>query len=139
MLTLNVSKTNYMVMNNRGKKVADAECNIEIYGKIIERISQCKFDNKLTWKCHIDYICPSVPLSRCITRFLIHTSLTVLIYVVRWQDGVLLWKCVLWYIQCFMTDSGRRDHIDHISAGWHPWGILFMHTLKMADIKISVL
>ena len=62
MLTLNVSKTNYMVMNNRGKKVADAECNIEIYGKIIERISQCKFDNKLTWKCHIDYICPSVPL-----------------------------------------------------------------------------
>ena len=35
----------------------------------------------------------------------------------RWQDGVLLWKCVLWYIQCFMTDSGRRDHRDHISAG----------------------
>ena len=20
----------------------------------------------------------------------------------------------LWYIQCFMTDSGRRDHRDHI-------------------------
>ena len=36
----------------------------------------------------------------------------------NWQGGVLLWKCVLWYIQCFMTDSGRRDHRDHISAGW---------------------
>ena len=35
--------------------------------------------------------------------------------IFRWQDGVLLWKCVLWYIQCFMTDSGRRDHRDHIS------------------------
>ena len=43
MLTLNVSKTNYMIVCNRGKKVADAECNIEIDGKIIERISQCKY------------------------------------------------------------------------------------------------
>ena len=43
MLTLNVSKTNYMIVCNRGKKVADAECNSEIDGKIIERISQCKF------------------------------------------------------------------------------------------------
>ena len=65
MPTLNVSKTNYMIMYNRGKKVADAECNIEIDGKIIERISQCKFlglivDDKLTWKCHIDYICSKV-------------------------------------------------------------------------------
>ena len=56
-LTRNVSKTNYMIMCNRGNKVADAECNIEIDGKIIERISQCKFlglivDDKLTWKCH---------------------------------------------------------------------------------------
>ena len=62
---LNVSKTNYMIMCNRGKKVADAVCNIEIDGKIIERISQCKFlglivDDKLTWKCHIDYICSKV-------------------------------------------------------------------------------
>ena len=41
------------------------ECNIEIDGQIIERISQCKFvglivDDKLTWKCHIDYICSKV-------------------------------------------------------------------------------
>ena len=58
MLTLNVSKTNYMIMCNRGKKVADAECNNEVDGKIFERVSQCKFlglivDGKLTWKCHI--------------------------------------------------------------------------------------
>ena len=33
LLTLNVSKTNYMIMCNRGKNVADAECNIEIAGK----------------------------------------------------------------------------------------------------------
>ena len=41
-------------MCNRGKKVADAECNIEIDGNIIKRISQCKLclglvvDDKLT-------------------------------------------------------------------------------------------
>ena len=66
MLTLNVSKTNNMIMCNRGKKVADAECNIEIDEQIIERILQCKFvglivDDKLTWKCHIAYyICSKV-------------------------------------------------------------------------------
>ena len=65
MLTLNISKTNYMIMCKRGKKVADAECNIKINRKIIELISQCKFvglivDDKLTWKCHIDYMCSKV-------------------------------------------------------------------------------
>ena len=65
MLTLNVSKTNYMIMCSRGKMIADTECKIEIDGKIIERVAQCKFlglivDDKLTWKCHIDYICGKV-------------------------------------------------------------------------------
>ena len=32
MLTLNVSKTNYMIMCNRGKMIADTECNIGIDG-----------------------------------------------------------------------------------------------------------
>ena len=43
MITLNVSKTNYMIMCSRGKMIADTEYNIEIDGKIIERVAQCKF------------------------------------------------------------------------------------------------
>jgi hypothetical protein len=65
MLTLNISKTNYMIMCSRGKKVDDFECNMEIDGKLIECKAQCKFlglivDDKLTWKYHIDYICNKV-------------------------------------------------------------------------------
>ena len=61
MLTLNVSKTNYMIMWGRGKMIADIECSIEIDGKIIKRVAQFTFlrlivDDKLTWKCHVDYI-----------------------------------------------------------------------------------
>ncbi len=65
MLSLNVSKTNYMIMCSRGKKFADFECNINVDGKLIDRVTQCKFlglivDDKLTWKYHADYICNKV-------------------------------------------------------------------------------
>ena len=54
-----------MIMCSSGKMIADTECNIEIDGKIIELVAQCKFlglivDDKLTWKCQIDYICGKV-------------------------------------------------------------------------------
>ena len=43
MFLLRNKSIQYNKICNRGKKVADAECNIQIDGKIIERISQCKF------------------------------------------------------------------------------------------------
>ena len=64
-------------MSNRGKMIADTECNIEIDGKIIERIAQCIFlgfivDDKLIWKCHIDYIISLIDVYRSHTQLHIH-------------------------------------------------------------------
>ena len=60
-LTLNLSKTNFMVMTTQGKRFNDDECNIIVDNVIIERVTNCKFlgvvlDDKFTWKLHIDHI-----------------------------------------------------------------------------------
>ncbi len=61
MLTINVSKTNYMIMTAQGKRIDDQECNITVGGSILNRVSQTTFlgfvlDDKLTWKNHINHI-----------------------------------------------------------------------------------
>ncbi len=54
MLTLNVSKTNYMIMASQGKKFNNEECEITIDEVLIKHVNDMKFlgiilDNKLTW------------------------------------------------------------------------------------------
>jgi hypothetical protein len=61
MLTINVSKTNYMIMTAHDKKIDDQEYRITVNGSIAKRVSQTAFleivlDDKLTWKNHINYI-----------------------------------------------------------------------------------
>ena len=61
MLTINVSKTNYMIMTAQGKRIDDQECAITVNGSIAKRVSQIQFlgivlDDKLTWKNHINHI-----------------------------------------------------------------------------------
>ena len=67
-LSLNVSKTNYMIMTPSAKDV-DADISITLNGLNIERVSETKFlgvilDSKLTFKSHIDYI--SNKIAKCI-------------------------------------------------------------------------
>ena len=55
-LSLNLSKTNFMVFSNR--KVENCEINFKIENIMISRVFECKFlgvliDSKLTWKNHI--------------------------------------------------------------------------------------
>ena len=57
-LSLNVSKTHYMVCAPKNKHVDDL--NIKIQNTNIERVSVTKFigvmiDAQLSWKCHIEY------------------------------------------------------------------------------------
>ena len=61
MLTINVSKTNYMIVTAQGKRIDDQECAITVNGTIAKRVSQTTFlgivlDDKLTWKNHINHI-----------------------------------------------------------------------------------
>ena len=65
MLTLNASKSNYMIMSGQGKRYDDKNCNIFIDNTRIIRVQKLKFlgiilDDKLTWKLHIDHISSKV-------------------------------------------------------------------------------
>ncbi len=64
-LSLNISKTNYMIMSSQGKRYSPENCTICIDDNIIERVNNTKFlgviiDDKLTWKLHVEYICNKV-------------------------------------------------------------------------------
>jgi len=68
-LTLNISKTKYMVMCSPGKKVDPQNCNITVNNSILERVKNIKFlgvvlDQNCTWKDHIDYIAKKI--SKCL-------------------------------------------------------------------------
>ena len=59
-LSLNISKTNYMLFSNRKYIKSDA-IDLKIDKSIINRVSECKFlgtiiDENLTWKPHINLI-----------------------------------------------------------------------------------
>ena len=65
-LSLNVSKTHYMIFTPRNKIVHDID--VKIHGVSVERVYATKFlgviiDSKLTWKPHVEYICKK--LSKC--------------------------------------------------------------------------
>ena len=92
-LSLNVSKTHYMVFSTRNKQVEDM--NINIRDALIDRVKHTKFlgvliDEKLNWKAHIDHViknclkpqvfssklencCLKIVLKRCIIHLLILT------------------------------------------------------------------
>ena len=58
-LSLNVSKTNYMVFTNRRKNV---KCPLKINGTEIEKVTISKFlgvyiVEKLSWKAHLEKVC----------------------------------------------------------------------------------
>ena len=68
-LSLNIDKTNYMIMSAPRSKIKTDECNIMIDGKNIVRVPRTKFlgiilDENMSWKYHIEYICNKV--SKCI-------------------------------------------------------------------------
>ena len=65
-LSLNVSKTHYMIFSSRNANIPDID--IRIRNAMIDRVSHTKFlgvqiDEKLTWKHHINYI--NKKLSKC--------------------------------------------------------------------------
>ena len=66
-LSLNVSKTHYILFTPRNKQVENL--NIKIQNTNIERVSVTKFlgvmiDAHLSWKCHIKYTCQKI--SKCL-------------------------------------------------------------------------
>jgi hypothetical protein len=85
-LSINVSKTQYIVFHSRGKEIADT--NVKINGSDIDRVYKTKFlgviiDSTLTWNNHIQYICSK--LSKCAgilykTRKYFHKSVLINLY-----------------------------------------------------------
>ena len=66
-LSLNVSKTHYMIFTPRNKNIEDVD--VRIQNICIDRVFVSKFlgvqiDSKLSWKNHTDYICSK--LSKCV-------------------------------------------------------------------------
>ena len=60
-LSLNVSKTNYMIMSGKGKNFNENDCEIMIDNYTLKCVDRIIFlglilDNKFTWKYHIDHI-----------------------------------------------------------------------------------
>ena len=60
-LSLNVSKTNYMIMSGKGKKFNENDCEIMIDNYTLKCVDRINFvglilDNKFAWKYHIDHI-----------------------------------------------------------------------------------
>ena len=60
-LSLNVKKTNFMVFNHTRKRRGNKEIRIMLSGKPIQNVSEQKFlgvifDNKLSWKPHINSV-----------------------------------------------------------------------------------
>ena len=81
-LSLNVSKTHYMIFTPRNITVHDID--VKIHGVNVERVYATKFlgvivDSKLTWKPHVEYICKM--LSKCAgTRRKLHRSSLITLY-----------------------------------------------------------
>ena len=60
-LSLNVSKTNYMIMSGKGKNFNENDCELMIDNYTLKCVDRIHFlglilDNKFTWKYHIDHI-----------------------------------------------------------------------------------
>ncbi len=60
-LSLNISKTNYMILSSPRKKYDKSKNQISIDNHVLECVSVTKFlgvmlDDKLLWKSHIDQI-----------------------------------------------------------------------------------
>ena len=108
MLTLNVTKTNYMTMTSQGKRYNNDECKIIIDESIIDCVSDTKFlgimlDNKLSWKLHINHICNKVSkaigiLVKAIGGYLVLTPLLLSI-ILSSNHIFLLHNIVGKYIQ----------------------------------------
>ena len=61
-LSLNIEKTNYMIMADPRNKVYHENCKITINGQNIICVHNTKFlgviiDESMSWKHHIEYIC----------------------------------------------------------------------------------
>ena len=61
-LSLNASKTNYMILSSARKEYDPSNPVLHFGGQIIQRVESTKFlgviiDDSLTWKLHIDHIC----------------------------------------------------------------------------------
>ena len=68
-LSLNIEKTNYMIMADPCNKVYHENCKITINGQNIICVHNTKFlgviiDKRMSWKHHIEYICNKT--SKCI-------------------------------------------------------------------------
>jgi hypothetical protein len=87
-LSLNVSKTNYMIMTSRNKTHDNSNYTISINGCAIDRVHETTFlgiiiDDKLTWKSHIDFIESKVSKSIGIllrARKLLYTECLLTLY-----------------------------------------------------------
>ena len=64
-LTINYDKTCFILFHAKNKKVPEGFDSIEINGTVINRVSSAKylglvFDEKLSWRDHVEFICKSL-------------------------------------------------------------------------------
>jgi hypothetical protein len=64
-LSLNITKTSYMVISATTRKCDSNDCKIMIDGQSIKRVNYTQFlgfiiDDKLTWSQHVSHICNTV-------------------------------------------------------------------------------
>lgn len=86
-LSLNISKTNYMIFRSKGKKLS-VDFELKICGTVIERVSHTKFlgimlDEKLLWDRHVQFIKPKMAKGigiLCKARKILNQKVLVTLY-----------------------------------------------------------
>ena len=118
-LSLNYSKTSFIIFNKQPNKIGDYEFKLKINNNLIKRVNSIKYlgvliDSKLSWSEHVDYL--NLQLARCSGLF---TRLR------RYVPNEIL--CLLYYSIIY-----SRIKCDILS-----WGTASNSLLKKVEIRLN--
>ena len=144
-LSLNLSKTKYMIFHNRQRKISHIDLNLEINNVILERVSHFNFlgvtiDEHLSWKQHVcklaNKLSRSIGVMNKLKRFLpSHIMLTLYNTMIlpHLQYSILCWGHCATRISKLQKKAVRIISHSKYNAHTNP---LFktLHLLKLDDI-----
>jgi Reverse transcriptase (RNA-dependent DNA polymerase) len=155
-LTLNVTKTNYMLFGVKRTHNVGINFKVVIDGKIIDRVSTVKFlgvqlDDDLNWKAHVDYISLKIAKSlgamnrvkyilnnvalRTLYNSLIHPYLSYCIILWGGASITAVDKALKMQKRAIRLISGSR-YCDHTAPLFSHSRILRLHDLYCKEILI---
>ena len=146
-LSLNASKTNYILFRNKKSEISNNNCKLIINGEEIDIVSKTKFlgiiiDEHLEWKYHIDMCKRKISSGNYVLRSLKHiltTSVLTTIYYSMIHPyisyGLMLWgsayKSNLHVIEILQKKAIRNVH----KAKYNDHTIPLFHSSKILKLE----